>query len=502
MLESRWYEDAPWSFAVPLRPSRFVAIRPADAEHDVEVDLAAIAPFGSPASARPKTRGDARAGRDALLYSDYRSVMGFYLCRVGAGRSGYHRGAYLKGIGRTPLAFNWAHDDDRFFATGHLPASGGVREIVVSRYLEAKGASRVVNPCRGLLIAELAGELRDPSSWLRRSELPALPCDRALQTIAVKDGRFARFSNVVWHLNHLSLFKGETDLIRFFTLLADGLRPRDAIDDDSLVPSAIARSLAAAIECAVDGYRELHRLGVSFLSVQTDPAMDGRYQDIDVPVFHGPGYVGAFGKLESFTPGSASARLPHDMTYSAVFGFGVIDYLHAMRLFVRYLRSTLAVYRASEFTFSDPERGFIDGFLRAIDEALPPDHLLWSGAACAATLKAWIDAEHAVTARCRAAVFGLVDAAVASRLDATSSEHVELPVDEVPLAAARIGARVKFTDAFYAIAGSAPRPERLDEARFLNEIVRGLDAVTDRDEMCARVAEAEASILRHCGAAP
>lgn len=490
MLRERWYEQAPWMFATPVRPSRFVPLSPADAVYDVEVDLSALGPFGG-AVADPD-------GAE-LLYADYRTVKGLFLRRIGAGRSGYYRNAYLKGVGRTPLALNWWQPGN-YFGTGHLPASGGTRELVVSRYFQAKGKGQLINPCRGLLVAELVPELRDPRAWLLPWELPPLACDTALQSITVKDAGFARFSNVMWHLDHLSLYKGEADLIRFFTHLVSGLVPDRAIAPAEIRPSVIAQALAATIDRAVQGYREYWRLGVSWLSVHADLTMDGRYQDIDTPLLHGPGYLGAIAKLEAYTPGTPVARFPLDVSWAAISGFDVLEYLHAMRLFVRHLRAMLNVYVSSEFAFSRAERDFIHGVVHAVGEALPPDHLLWSGSACATLLRGWIDEECEVPARERETVDALVASAVCERLDASGSAPLRLPVTEVALDCARSGSRVKLTEAFYALAGTTPRPERLEEIQLLNTLIKQLDAITDRDELCARSREAEQTIARYCGA--
>ncbi len=488
MFEARWYEEAPWTFPAPLRPSRFVPLSPSDAAYNVEVDLASIKPFGGN-TAPPRD--------DAYLYCDYRTLMGFYLRRVGAGRSGYYRGSYLKGVGRTPLTFNWLQVGD-CFATGHLPASSAARELVVSRYLEAKGKSHLINPCRGVLVADLAPELRDFAAWSLPWERPSLPCDGALQAITVKDARFARFSNITWHLNHLSLWKGELDIVRFFTLLLSGLGPRPDADAAAASPRTMARALAGAIDAAVRNLRDCWRLGVSWISVASDMTMDGRYQDIDVPLFHGPGYLGVIGKLEAYVPGTPRVRLPQDVSWAGVTGFNVLEYLHAMRLFVRYLRSTLSVYISSEFPYSKPERDFVVAYVEALHEALPPDHLLWSGRACAALLKGWIDEECEIASAHRRVAYDLVDAAVAARLDATTTAPARVAVEEVDMDCARAGWRVKFTDRFYSLVGSRPRPEKLEEARFLNGLVKKLDGITDRDELCAGLGAAAQEIARHC----
>src|SRR6185436_2105275 len=94
---------APWSIPSPLRRSRFVSLLPEHEVHNVEVDLGAIGAFGCATEVRD---------RDFLLYSDLQSLPGVNQGTVlGSGRSGLHRGKYLKGVGRTPLAGQWARPD-------------------------------------------------------------------------------------------------------------------------------------------------------------------------------------------------------------------------------------------------------------------------------------------------------------------------------------------------------------------------------------------------------
>src|SRR5262249_38842300 len=132
-----------------------------------------------------------------FIFSDLQSTNGFHQPgRLGSGRTGYYRGRYLKGLGRTALAGNLALYHHRFHATGHLSAGGGIREWIVSRFLKAKGKANLIVPVEGLLVAELADGLKkNPKTWRRWGAEDCLPCDLALQTMTIKDARFSRFSN-------------------------------------------------------------------------------------------------------------------------------------------------------------------------------------------------------------------------------------------------------------------------------------------------------------------
>ncbi len=369
----------------------------------------------------------------------------------------------------------------------------------MSRYFIAKGKRHLLHPCEGLLIGELAPALRDARSWRRWKPEECLPCDLTLQAITVKGPRVARFSNITWHLNHLSVAGGERDLFRFFVLLMNGLEPHDPVDVGALVPSAIARVLANTIDRTIQNFREYFRLGVNWLMPYNNFTMDGRFCDLDVPLFSGPGYVGAALSRESWRVGSSTARAPDHVDFGSIFGLNVIPFLHQMRVFLRCLHAGLGALLGANFCYSEAEKGFMAGFVRALAEVLPPDHVLWSGAACADMVKLWLDEDcHIVPSR-RGAIHALVDHAVALRLEHTTTAGMSFPVEEVThLRCARAGVSPNLTTSFYAIAGSEVRPERLAEAQLLNDWIAKLDLVTDRDEFLSTANEAVRQIDEQC----
>ncbi|HEX9943664.1 MAG TPA: hypothetical protein VGG03_16765, partial [Thermoanaerobaculia bacterium] len=120
---SRHYLEEPWQVPVPLRRSDFVPFDRRHARLNVEVDLAAIATFSSTRRCVPP---------EDLLYCDLQvDPDASWPRRLGSGRSGFHRGWYLKGIGRTPLAANWNLPLERVHNSGFLLASAAIREHVV-----------------------------------------------------------------------------------------------------------------------------------------------------------------------------------------------------------------------------------------------------------------------------------------------------------------------------------------------------------------------------------
>ena len=136
---------------VPVRRSDFVALRRRHDPLNVEVDLGAIEAFSTTARRLPP---------EDLLYCDLQAGPDAHRLRLGSGRSGFYRGWYLKGIGRTPLAGNWNLPAERLHNSGALLASAAIRERVASLYLEAAGAGGSIVPCEGLLIRPLPRALR------------------------------------------------------------------------------------------------------------------------------------------------------------------------------------------------------------------------------------------------------------------------------------------------------------------------------------------------------
>ncbi len=91
MLDERWYLKAPWIVASPVRPSRFVPQREEHAIYNVETDLGALGAFGGLIE---------KPDLETLLFSDLQTQTGFHEPgRLGSGRTGFYRGAYLKGWG-------------------------------------------------------------------------------------------------------------------------------------------------------------------------------------------------------------------------------------------------------------------------------------------------------------------------------------------------------------------------------------------------------------------
>lgn len=290
----------PWNAPVPVRPADFVSLHPEHAELAVQTDLGAIDAFGVAADSQ-----------DDLLWSDVQ-VSGNQTVgrRFGSGRSGNYRGHYLKGIGRTTLAANWTAAGDAYHGTGHMFASAAVREYVSTCVLAAQGASDTIVGCEGVLVRELEPGLRE---GLRRFEAqnpaPLPEVDRRLQAITVKDGRFARWSNLNWMLLASGPTAPRLANWIYLTELYAGEPHGPLPDPDRVGPASMVRALDGAARRAADHFVRFARCGVNWGSFANNFTLDGRFLDLEVPLLYPAPFLGTF----VFLPGRESDAVPQDL---------------------------------------------------------------------------------------------------------------------------------------------------------------------------------------------
>jgi hypothetical protein len=482
-VHDRSYLALPWNIPVPLKKSTFTPIRRELEPFNVQVDLGQIAPFG--VCRTP-------VAPDALLYADLQDNPDFHFPgRLGSGRSGFYRGRYLKGVGRTPLANNWHHRRDQLHSTGHLTASAAIFEHVVSCFFAAKRRSHLVNECTGLLVAPLSPELRGSRRYTGVHD--TMPCDTSLQAITVKSTRFARFSNFAWLLDHLEVFQSSGDLAQLFLLLASYLEPDAETVAREVTPSLIARRLSGAIARGVSNFREYWRMGVYWRNTFNNFAVDGRFHDLDYPMFVGGPYFGVLPMHPMQRPYDLGGR---DPTWWP--GFNVLAYLANVRSFCRFLLARLRSLLGSELPLSQNERDFVRETIHAFRTELPPHHVLWSARAAARMLARWADEDTCVNRRGHSQLRTLMELACHSVYTGRTLERsLTLPLREL---------RFGFVHARYNRVLADPHTfafcelesDALDEARFINDLVARLDKIRDRDRLLAAVEEASAAIAAYC----
>lgn len=392
-------QDDPWTIPVPVRSSCFTPLDRAHARFNIEVDLGAIGAFFEP-------RADELGHADFQLLPDA-GARG----RLGAGRAVHYRGHYLKGVGRTPLAANWAFADDRRHATGHLFASAAVREYLISRFCEAHGLGDAIVPCTGVLVRPLprGGRAAAIASMPRREPVPAI--DLRFQAISVKPGGFARLSNVTWALHHPDVLHRQiAELALALQRVCD---PSSPLDPSACSPRSVIAALAAAIERTLVHQDRYFAAGVHWGYLDNNITADGRFLDLEVP-----GVVGAasFGVLQG--PGDATRA------GGRWIGLEPLDVARRLGVFVEDLRARLAFLAGSSAMPHPLARRFAAELARELDAAVPRTHVIRSARAQRIRLEAGLAATLALGPRARASLRALIAARQRYVLDRTDA-----PVD-------------------------------------------------------------------------
>lgn len=390
-------ESCPWSVPVRVEAAGFTSLHAAHAELDVRT------------AAQPafESQRQPRASRE-LLYADLQTALhGHVAGRLGSGRSGFYRGWYLKGIGRTPLAANW-NRGDHLHSSGHLPASAAIREYVASLYVAEQGHADTIVPCEGVLFAELSPELthyhRNLYGALPEDLVP--PVDRHLQAITAKPGAFARQSNFVWLLHHLTPARvddGHSSLAVFCELLASALAPaQPEAAPAASTPDQLAGLLASAARATFERFRRWFEGGVWWGSFGNNFTIDGRFLDLETPTLFGGPFVGYLAASDG--GGTRRARR------SFALGFEQLDFLAQTRAFCTELVRVLAELPRC---FEPIEREFAAALASEVDaRLLAPDELLGSRELAHHRILAMLESAFGrLAADDRAAIDGLVDAA-------------------------------------------------------------------------------------------
>ncbi|HET7504896.1 MAG TPA: hypothetical protein VFK02_27925 [Kofleriaceae bacterium] len=357
--------SCPWNVPVPVEPGRFVSVLPAHRELNIRVAPRSV--FGCQQEAQPD---------DSLLFADLQTSLHTHMTgRLGSGRAGFFGGWYVKGVGRTPLAANW-NRRDHLHNSGHLAASSAIREYVVTRYLQSQGLTSSIVGCEGVLVAELDPELRDYHAVLygtrQAGEMPAV--DRALQALTVKRGQFARHSNFVWLLHHLSpayVDRGASSLGAFCELLAAAMTPPDAPAPEAAdtTPDSLAALLAACVQRASEHFRRWFSSGVWWGSFTNNLTLDGRFLDLETPALLGGPCLGSLST-------SDDDDAPGRGRQSGLIGTELLIFLAQTRVFCRALVLALANLPS---WFTPPEREFAAELAAELErQVLAADQLLGS----------------------------------------------------------------------------------------------------------------------------
>ena len=285
----------PWNIPTPLTASEGYVSIPGGHER-FALETSANGAFDVP------TRRE-----EEVLWSDLQDPLFGSWKHSGSGRSGFFADKYLKGVGRTALATNWARGEDAYHASGHLFASGGIREYLVSVYLESVGLGSEIVPCEAVLLRPLPKALKQALAAHYGSSL--LPIDLSLQAVSVKPGGFARMSNLVWFVNRLRMHTDDASACAYF--MEEHALPfgHGLAEDRERTPETIADALAGAVDRTLRSFERFFSAGVYWGSVANNFTLDGRFLDLELPTIVGRPYFGGVACTQRTTSGPSSMGL-------------------------------------------------------------------------------------------------------------------------------------------------------------------------------------------------
>ncbi len=345
----------PWMFPVPLRPSRFEACSARWRPCNIEVALDLIGAF---AFTKQKS--------GPVLWCDYQTQLDDNARgRLGSGRGGVYRNKYIKGVGRTLTAANWNDAADVYHASGHMSVGSALREYLITRILKQQGLIGSIVPCETILAAPLKPEEIRAASEGHTSSRPSLtPADAAMMALSVKPADFVRTSNFVWALNQMSAKVRDIGLL--FIEFERGLHSPEDRGNLQGEPESIAAAMDSAFHRGLSNFRRFAGIGLFWMYPQNNFTLDGRFLDLETPLFFGAPFAGAFTQT---VKGGRPRR---------VLGFEEFAFVLHWRLFVRWLDMRLQFLTSPGVLTDEIAREFLKAVRLAVSSQFHRKHPLYS----------------------------------------------------------------------------------------------------------------------------
>lgn len=461
------YQHDVWCIPQPMKAANYTPLFEAHEPYAVETDLARMGGFGI-----------ASASRDELLYADMQTqAWGGAGPRLGAGRSGFYRGCYVKGVGRTSLAGNWALASDWYHGTGHMFPMAAVREYLASVFMEAKGLGHHIVPCEGLLLRRMDESLREDIETAMGDEIRLLtPIDRALQAISIKPAGFARMSNVLWLLTRMY---GRGEEWAHVSVTIERYARNAAVDPDQCSPDSIADALASATKRAIDSFFDHFAAGVSWQSIWNNMTLDGRFLDLEVPYFACRPYFGAAQAFDLVAGPSATDRP------AMLAGIEPLEAAFEAKVGLTRLADRIGSLARTPVRWKPLERDFMLGLEEAIAEVangpmFERDNLV-------PRVAAQLDGLPGAPANVEA----LIDRFFEDRNNAYFWPKLETPLEMTDIVFHRTEPTV--SQVLWLPPGAFERDD-WEDAMFMNGVFRSIEEAEDVDEALARIHAARDAI--------
>jgi hypothetical protein len=344
-----------WLFPVPIRRSRFMACDAQWNPFNIQVALDRISPWEF-----------SRREIQPVLYFDYQTQLDSNtMGRHGSGRGGIFRGYYVKGVGRTQAAGNWNDLVDRYHGSGHLSVASALRERLISVALDAQGLGGAIVSCESILLGRLRRDERlTAAGGASSSQSSMTPADGTLMALSLKSADFARMSNFVWALDHHC-----ADEQVFGTLFLDlerYLNPPDRREGIQGEPRAIARAMDSAFRRGFANFLSFNRVGVFWIYMQNNFTLDGRFVDLETPLFFGAPFMGIF-----------EQKWTRPLPYGFL-GFENFYYILYWRLFLAWFKGKLRYLTGPGVQDLPAKQSFLLELARQIGAVFSPRHLLYA----------------------------------------------------------------------------------------------------------------------------
>lgn len=452
-----------WLFPVPVRKSRFQASDARLAQFNVESATDLVPPY-SFASPSP---------RDALYFDLQTQLEGNYHGRLGSGRSGVYRGAYLKGIGRTPAAANWNDPNETYHGSGHLSAASAIRERLISVFLAARGLGHTIVPCTAVLIGELdASERRAVGRNQSSSKTYFAAADSALIALTIKPANWARISNFVFALNHCT--GKPSDIGTLFLDLQKHLNPPGEQSGTDGTPAEIVDAMENAFHRGLNNFRAWGRAGLFWYYLNSNFTLDGRFMDLETPLYFGNPFVG----VEISTVEGRTGR--------NFFGFEEFGFVMHWRLFVTWLKSSLKFQLVRERGLASEARPFIRELLTELNHRFTPGHALFNDEQLCRDAVANLAGEMDLSRKARTQLHQLARHAMAGKIYGLETPLPDIKWNPLPF---RPAPSTPYPRTYEAAAFAPVEPSKHGQS-FADATAR-LGAMTSAKDLLAALASAE-----------